>query len=103
MLEELGEMAFPGAAYLAVGMAVGTAFGEQLRPLAKQAVKTGMAVADQLQTVAAEAYERSQDLIAEARHEYEQENGRSPKTAVASEDGEQEARPRRRRTAADRS
>jgi hypothetical protein len=32
MLEELAEIAFPGGAFVAVGMAVGAALGEQLPP-----------------------------------------------------------------------
>ena len=61
---------------VAVGVAVGAAFGEQLRPLAKQVIKAGLTVADQVQRVAAEAYERGQDLIAEARKEREQESAK---------------------------
>ena len=75
MLEELAEMAFPGGALVAAGVALGAAFAQQLRPAAKQTLKTGMKVAAQVQEVAAEAYEQGRDLVAEARHEYEQENG----------------------------
>ena len=71
MFEELAETVFPGGAFVAIGLTLGAAFGEQLRPLAKQVVKAGMAVADQVQAAAAEAYERSQDLVAEARQERE--------------------------------
>ena len=44
-----------------------------------------MKVAAQVQEAAAEAYEQGQDLIAEARHEYEQEkNGTSAKPPASS-------------------
>jgi hypothetical protein len=96
MLEELAELAFPGGAFVAAGVAVGAAFGQQLRPVAKQVVKTGMKVAAQVQEVAAEAYEQGHDLIAEARHEYEQENGTGRKGATpASESSESPSRGRR--------
>ena len=74
MLEEFVEVAFPGGALIAGGVAVGAAFGQQLRPAAKQVLKTGMRMAAQAQEIAAEAYEQGRDLIAEARHEVEQES-----------------------------
>jgi hypothetical protein len=97
MLEELAEMAFPGGAWVAVGVALGAAFGEQLRPVAKRVVKTGFVVADQVQGIAAEAYERGQDLIAEARYEYEGENGRG-KTVSMPPASQRDDAPRRRRS-----
>jgi hypothetical protein len=101
MLEELTELAFPGGAFVAAGVAVGATFGEQLRPFAKQVLKSGMKVAAQVQEAAAEAYEQGQDLIAEARHEYEQEkNGTEAKPAASSsEDGATKSSPSRRSAA----
>jgi hypothetical protein len=58
-------------------------------------VKTGLAVADQVQSVAAEAYERTQYLVAEARHEYEQENGRRAPSVVTGPTTETTSRRRR--------
>ena len=99
MLEELTELAFPGGAFVAAGVAVGATFGEQLRPFAKQILKSGMKVAAQVQEAAAEAYEQGQDLIAEARHEYEQENGTRAKSAESASDSAATP-PRGRRSAA---
>ena len=75
MFEELAELLFPGGALVAFGVGIGAAFGQQLRPVAKQVVKGGMVAASRLQEFAAEAYEQGQDLVAEARQEVEHENG----------------------------
>ncbi|MDQ6921382.1 MAG: DUF5132 domain-containing protein [Candidatus Dormibacteraeota bacterium] len=99
MLEEVTEMAFPGGAFVAAGVAVGATFGEQLRPVAKEVLKRGMKLAAQVQEAAAEAYEQGQDLIAEARHEYEQENGTRAKSAASASDTAATP-PRGRRSAA---
>jgi hypothetical protein len=91
MFDALLESVLPGGVYLALGLALGAAFSRQLRPVAKEAMKVGMSFAARAEEVAAEAYERGQDLVAEARYEYEQENG---------DNGSQPRRaaPRRRRT-----
>jgi hypothetical protein len=73
MVEELVEAVVPGGAWLAVGVALGVAFGERLRPVAKSALKVGMDVVERAQVAGAEALERGQDLVAEARHEREEE------------------------------
>jgi hypothetical protein len=89
MIEELLEAIVPGGALVAIGVAVGAAFGKQLRPIAKQAVKAGMVVGDQVRVAAAEAAERAQDLVAEARAERELElqhhNGSQAKTVHTEE------------------
>ena len=76
MFEELLEAVVPGGVWLAAGVALGAAFGERLRPVAKEAIKLGMTVAERAQGSAAELYERAEDLIAEARHERAQESAR---------------------------
>jgi hypothetical protein len=82
MVEEVLELAFPGGALLAAGVAVGAAFGRQLRPVAKEAIKLGLTAGALVQEAAAEAYERGQDLVAEARYEHAQEhNGGRPAEA----------------------
>jgi hypothetical protein len=95
MLEELTELAFPGGAFVAAGVAVGATFGQQLRPFAKEVLKTGMKLAAQVQEAAAEAYEQGQDLIAEARHEYEQDSGRARRAAPSSDSAASSSRSRR--------
>ena len=75
MFDELVEVMFPGAGWLAIGLAIGTAFSEQLRPVAKEAIKIGMTVGERVQEATAEAYERGQDLVAEARAERVTGNG----------------------------
>jgi hypothetical protein len=86
MFETLLESVIPGGVYMAVGLALGAAFSKQLRPLVKEAVKAGLSLAAVAEEAAAEAYERSQDLIAEARYEQEQAtagaDGRAPRSAA---------------------
>jgi hypothetical protein len=91
MVEEVVETISPGGIWLAAGVALGTAFGRQLRPVAKSAVKAGMAATERLRELGAEAVEQTQDLVAEARHEREQERSRPAEIA--------EAPPRRQRAA----
>ena len=67
MFEELIETFVPGGGWLVAGVVLGTAFGDRLRPLAKTALKTGMAFAERAQEAGMEAIERGQDLVAEAR------------------------------------
>jgi hypothetical protein len=82
-MEELLGSVIPGGALVAIGVAIGAAFGKQLRPIAKQALKAGMVVGDQVRVAASEAAERAQDLVAEARAEREtqlqHENGQQAK------------------------
>jgi hypothetical protein len=73
MFEELIEFVFPRGVILAGAVAVGAAITGGLRPAAKTVVKAGMAVADRVQEAGSEAVEQAQDLVAEARHEREQE------------------------------
>ena len=85
MFEELIEMFVPGGGWLMVGVVLGTAFGDRLRPLAKTALKTGMALAERAQEAGMEAIERGQDLVAEARYEREEEQAtttRRPRRAA---------------------
>ena len=69
MVEEVIELVVPGGAWLAAGVALGAALGSRLRPVAKGALKAGMAAGERVQELGAEAVEQAQDLIAEARHE----------------------------------
>ncbi len=46
-----------------------TAFNDQVRRVAKEAIKLGMTAGERVQEVTAEAYERGQDLVAEVRAE----------------------------------
>ena len=99
MIEELVETIIPGGALVGVGVAIGAAFSKQLRPVAKEAIKAGMNVAGQVQQVAAEAYERTQDLVAEARFEQDSQNGRATGTTGTRTAREQAGTRRSRSTA----
>jgi len=81
MFGDLIELVFPGAGWLALGVVVGTAFGDRLRPVAKQAIKLGLTVGERLQEATAEAYERGQDLVAEARQERANSSAKKPRPA----------------------
>jgi hypothetical protein len=70
MLQDLLDAFVPGGIYLAVGLTIGAALGRQLRPLAKQSIKTGIHLFSRAEETATSAYERGQDLVAEARREH---------------------------------
>lgn len=90
MIDEIVERILPGGIWLAAGIAVGAAFGESLRPIAIRAVKVGIEIADRVQAAGAEAYEKAEDLIAEARHERDRDR------VQAATDGSRNAVSRRR-------
>ena len=83
MIDELVETFIPGGALIGIGVAIGAAFSKQLRPVAKEAIKVGMNVAGQMQQAAAEAYERTQDLVAEARYEHDSQDGSATSAPTA--------------------
>lgn len=83
MIDELLEAVIPGGALLAVGVAIGTAFGGALRPAAVRLVAAGMTAAERLQAAGAEAYEKTQDIVAEARHEREKNGAAKSRPAAA--------------------
>lgn len=88
MTDELLETIVPGGIYLGIGIAIGAAFGDRLRPLAKEMMKWGLVAAERVQEASAEALEKAQDLVAEARYEHEvearrAENGARRRTRVA--------------------
>jgi hypothetical protein len=76
MFDDLIELVLPGTGWLALGVVVGTAFSEQLRPVAKEAIKVSLALSERLQEGTAEAYERGQDLVADVRHDRAGNSGR---------------------------
>lgn len=69
MIDEIVETVVPGGALLTVGVVLGAAIGANLRPVVVRAVAAGLGAAERLQEIGAEAYERAQDLVAEAQHE----------------------------------
>lgn len=81
--------------WLGVGAVVAYEFLPQimktLRPVAIQAIKSGMAVADQLKVAGAESKESFDDFVAEARAQYDAEKG--PVEAAPA----QEAKPKGKR------
>lgn len=72
MIDEIVERAFPWGVFIAVGALVGAAFPQETRRAAKSVMLTGFRAADWLQGMGAEAFEKGQDVFAEARLEYEQ-------------------------------
>jgi hypothetical protein len=72
MIDEILERAIPWGVFIGLGALVGAAFPRETRAAAKTVVLTGFRAADWLQSAGAEAFEKGQDVIAEARLEYEQ-------------------------------
>lgn len=55
-----------------------TTFNDQVRWVAKEAIKLGMAAGDRIQEVTAEAYERGQKLVGEVRAERAEKQPQPP-------------------------
>ncbi len=72
--EDGGKFVLGGAALLFMGPAVVGTVAGALRPVAKGAIKWGMAAYGRGKVYAAEAKESLDDLAAEAKAEYEEEN-----------------------------
>ncbi len=69
-----------GAGLVLAARAVSTLSTNVVRPLAKSAIKAGYAAASKVSELAAEAGEEVQDLVAEARSEYEGQKPSPPIT-----------------------
>src|SRR5438270_8851652 len=74
MIDELIETALPWGAFAALGALVGAAFPQETRAVSKRAIRTALRITDWAREVGSEAYEKGQDVVAEARLEYEQAN-----------------------------
>lgn len=72
MIDEILERAVPWGAFIALGALIGAAFPRETRATAKRVVLAGMRASDYARAFGAEAYEKGQDVFAEARLEYEQ-------------------------------
>jgi hypothetical protein len=72
-------MFFVGAAAAAVLKAAAPAIGSVARPLLREAVKGGLLIGRQVQTVVQEAWQEVEDITAEAKAEVDQpQNGERP-------------------------
>ena len=72
MIDEIVEKAVPWGVFIGLGALIGAAFPAETRATAKRLMLTGFRAADWLQGMGAEAFEKGQDVVAEARLEYEQ-------------------------------
>jgi hypothetical protein len=72
VIDEILERAVPWGAFIALGALIGAAFPRETRSTAKRVMLAGMRASDWARTFGAEAYEKGQDVFAEARLEYEQ-------------------------------
>jgi len=72
MIDEIVDRAVPWGAFIAVGALIGAAFPRETRAAAKRVMLFGLRATDWARAVGAEAYEKGQDVFAEARLEYEQ-------------------------------
>lgn len=71
MIDEILERAVPWGAFIALGALIGAAFPRETRTAAKRVMLAGMRASDYARAFGAEAYEKGQDVFAEARVEYE--------------------------------
>jgi hypothetical protein len=109
-LKDIGER-LEGKGWLGIGIGalilapvVIPAVARGLRPLAKGAIKGYLALQEKGREVFAETSEQFQDLVAEARSEYElRDNGAEMMTLDASEEGDGEAVTRREENGGTRS
>ncbi len=78
------------AFWFGVGVVVAYEFLPQimktLRPVAVQAMKSGLAMADQLKVAGAESKESFDDLMAEARAQYQAEKGTAAEAPPSEEE-----------------
>ncbi len=72
MIDEVLERAVPWGVFIGLGALIGAAFPRETRAAAKTVMLKGFRAADWLQGMGAEAFEKGQDVVAEARLEYEQ-------------------------------
>lgn len=113
MIDEIFERAVPWGVFIGIGALIGAAFPRETRNAARTAMVGGIRAAEWARTFSAEAYEKGQDVFAEARVEYEQlrreaereaERGRlhvvpAPRRrSSGTSNGHRSARPRRRET-----
>jgi len=72
MIDEIFERAVPWGIFIGLGALIGAAFPRETRKAARTAMVGGFRAAEWARTMGAEAYEKGQDVFAEARVEYEQ-------------------------------
>lgn len=108
MIDEIVERAVPWGVFIGLGALIGAAFPRETRNAARAAMVTGFRAAEWARGVSAEAYEKGQDVFAEARVEYEHlrreaereaERGRlrvMPPPRRRASNGHRAARPRKR-------
>lgn len=109
MIDEVLERAVPWGVFIGIGALIGAAFPRETRSAAKTLMLNGFRAADWARAFSAEAYEKGQDVFAEARLEYDQlrreaereaERGRlhvvsSSRRRVSRSNGHRTARPHR--------
>ncbi len=72
MIDEVLERAVPWGVFVGIGALIGAAFPRETRNAARSVMVGGFRAAEWARTFSAEAYEKGQDVFAEARVEYEQ-------------------------------
>ncbi len=72
MIDEIFERAVPWGFFIGVGALIGAAFPRETRSAARTVMVGGMRAAEWAREFGAEAYEKGQDVFAEARVEYDQ-------------------------------
>ena len=72
MIDEIFDRALPWGVFVGIGALLGAAFPTETRLAAKRVMLTSFRAADWIQGMGAEAFEKGQDVFAEARLEYEQ-------------------------------
>ncbi len=71
MLDDLLEVVLPWGTFAVLGALIGSAFPNETRKATKSVVRAALRASDWARVFGAEAYEKGQDIVAEARAEYD--------------------------------
>lgn len=79
MLDELFEVALPWGTFAVLGALIGSAFPQETRKATKAVLRAGLRASDWAREFGAEAYEKGQDIVAEARAEHDSGERETPR------------------------
>ena len=95
MLDDLLEVVLPWGTFAVIGALIGSAFPQETRKATKSVLRAALRASDWAREFGAEAYEKGQDIVAEARTEYDHANREATRERLRVV-GSRTSRPRRR-------